>query len=247
VLGIDEELVIHQIKPDPSKPLKFKDGAKSFSIVDIASGYTSMIALTESREIFVWGSRMGIYPQPDLSLKSVERNGKIFNSAEIHQACPRMIKNNLIFHKINKIVSGHSNTALITDKGELLLQGMNEFGQLALPHEVSSLLTFFPEFVKVDALHDYFVKEVTIGSCVIHAICEHKVTGRIKLYGWGSNQNGQLALSNLEETKREPYDMTSVFIEQKSNEEDVIFDEDEIIQVTSGGFHSLFLIKKSPD
>jgi len=90
---------------------------------------------------------------------------------------------------------------------------MNEFGQLALPHEVSSLLTFFPEFVKVDALHDYFVKEVTIGSCVIHAICEHKVTGRTKLFGWGSNHNGQLALSNLEETKREPYDMTSVFIE----------------------------------
>jgi len=84
VLGIDEEMVIHQIKPDPSKPLKFKDAAKSFNIVDIASGYTSMIALTETREIFVWGSRMGIYPQPDLSLKAVEQNGKIFNSAEIH-------------------------------------------------------------------------------------------------------------------------------------------------------------------
>ena len=70
---------------------------------------------------------------------------------------------------------------------------------------------------------------MTIGACVIHAICEHKVTGRIKLYGWGSNQNGQLALSNLEEIKREPYDMTSVFIEQKSNEDDVIFDEDEIL------------------
>jgi alpha-tubulin suppressor-like RCC1 family protein len=64
----------------------------------------------------------------------------------------------LIFHKINKIVSGHSNSALITDKGELLIQGMNEFGQLSLPLEVSNLLQFFPEFVKVEALHDYFVK-----------------------------------------------------------------------------------------
>ena len=212
--------------------MKFRDANKTFNIVDIASGYASMIALTDNREIFVWGSRMGIYPQPELSLRAVEQNGKIYNSAEIHQACPRLIKNNLIFHKVNKIVSGHSNTALITDKGELLLQGMNEFGQLALPLEVSSLLTFFPEFVKVDALNDYFVKEVTIGSCTIHTICEHKVTGRIKIFGWGSNQNGQLALSDLEITKREPYDMTSVFIEQKSNGEDgedVIFDEDEIL------------------
>lgn len=80
-----------------------------------------MIALTETREIFVWGNRMGIYPQPDLTLSAIEKKAKIYNSAEIHQACPRIIKNNLIFHKINKIVSGFYNTALITDKGELLV------------------------------------------------------------------------------------------------------------------------------
>ena len=42
-------------------------------------------------------------------------------------------------------------------------------------------------------------------------------------------------------------DITSTFIEQKSigEEEDVIFDEDEIVQVTSGGFHTLVLIKKA--
>ena len=248
-LGIDDELVILQLKPDPSKPLKFKDNDKSYNIIDIASGYTSMIALTDQREIFVWGHRMGIYTQPELTLRALEQNGKVYNSAEIHQVCPRLIKNNLIFHKVNKIVSGHFNTALITDKGELLLQGMNEFGQLALPLEISGCLQFFPEFVKVDFLHDYFVKEVSLGSCVVHAICEHKVTGRIKLFGWGSNQNGQLGLSDLTVVKREPFDMTSIFIEQKSigEEEDVIFDEDEIVQVSSGGFHSLFMIKKAPD
>jgi alpha-tubulin suppressor-like RCC1 family protein len=192
---------------------------------------------------------MGIYPQPELTLSAIEQRGKIYNNAEIHQACPRLIKNNLIFHRINKIVSGHFNTALITDKGELMIQGMNEYGQLALPLEISSQLNFFPEFVKVDALNDYFVKEVALGSCVVHAICEHKVTGRIKLFGWGSNQNGQLGISDLGITKREPHDMTSIFIEQKSigEEEDVIFDEDEIVQVSSGGFHSLFLIKRAPD
>jgi alpha-tubulin suppressor-like RCC1 family protein len=70
-LGIDEELVILQLKPDPSRPLRFKDCNKTFSIMDIASGYTSMVALTDHREIFVWGHRMGIYPQPELTLSAI--------------------------------------------------------------------------------------------------------------------------------------------------------------------------------
>jgi alpha-tubulin suppressor-like RCC1 family protein len=84
--------------------------------------------------------------------------------------------------------------------------------------------------MKIDHLNDFFVKDVAIGQCVIHAICEHKSTGRIKLFGWGSNINGQLGSHDLEMIKHEPYDMTYLFIDQKSIEEsDVIFDEDDIL------------------
>jgi hypothetical protein len=47
---------------------------------------------------------------------------------DIHQNEPRLIKNNLIFYKFSKIRSGPYNSALITDKGEVLLQGINQFG-----------------------------------------------------------------------------------------------------------------------
>ena len=91
-----------------------------------------MTALTSDREVFVWGRRMGVYPPIEMTLDAMEKRGMIYNSAEIHQAGPRLVKNNLVFHNINKIINGYFNSALITDKGELLLQGMNDYGQLAL-------------------------------------------------------------------------------------------------------------------
>ena len=100
----------------------------------------------------------------ELTLASVEQKGKIYDLNEINQACPRLVKNNLIFHKISKIAAGHHNTALITNKGELLIQGMNENNQLALPQEISEHLMFFPEFRKIDFLDGYYVRDVAIGS-----------------------------------------------------------------------------------
>ena len=42
-----------------------------------------------------------------------------------------------------------------------------------------------------------------------------------------------------------PFDMTYLFIEEQSlHQEDVIFDEDDILQVVSGGQHTLVLTKK---
>jgi hypothetical protein len=84
-----------------------------------------MTALTNERKVFVWGRRMGPYPQIELTLASVEKKGLQYEYQEIHQACPRLCKNNLIFHKISKLCSGYFNTALINDQGELLIQGMN--------------------------------------------------------------------------------------------------------------------------
>lgn len=80
-----------------------------------------MIALSDKKKIFVWGRRMGIYPQIELTLASVEQKGVQYDMHEIHQASPRLCKNNLIFHKISKVCSGYFNSALITDKGELLI------------------------------------------------------------------------------------------------------------------------------
>ena len=70
--------------------------------------------------------------------------------------------------------------------------------------------------MKIDALNDFFVKEVTFSSATVHTICEHKFTAKIKLYAWGHNTYGQLGLENLETVKHEPYDMTPLFVETSS-------------------------------
>lgn len=38
-----------------------------------------MAVLTGDRDIFVWGRRMGIYPQMELTLEAVEQKGMIYN------------------------------------------------------------------------------------------------------------------------------------------------------------------------
>ena len=45
---------------------------------------------------------------------------------EVNQPAPRAMKANLIYYKIKRIISAYGNSALITDKGELLMQGINE-------------------------------------------------------------------------------------------------------------------------
>lgn len=47
---------------------------------------------------------------------------------ELNCDAPRLVKSNLIYYKINKIFAGVTTSALITDNGELLIQGMNDVG-----------------------------------------------------------------------------------------------------------------------
>ena len=47
------------------------------AIVDIAAGMSSMVALSETQQVYVWGERMGIYPSGlELSVACVEKKGR---------------------------------------------------------------------------------------------------------------------------------------------------------------------------
>ena len=64
----------------------------------------------------------------------------------------------------------------------------------------------------------------------------------MKLFAWGVNKYGQLGLADNAHIQCEPLDITHLFIEIKSIEtEDVIFDEDEIIDISCGSNHTLVL------
>merc|ERR1712091_94743 len=122
-----------------------------------------MTAVTDDFQVFVWGFRMGIYPSIQLTLDYLEKNAALYSYQEINQALPRLVKNNLVFHKIKKVFSAYKNTALVTQEGKLLLQGFNESNQLCLKPDIRGLVEFFPDFMPLDALIEYQVVDVTIG------------------------------------------------------------------------------------
>jgi len=123
--------------------------AKNEFVKDIACGYNHCVALTAMNQLFVWGRRMAAYPNLDLTFEYLNSKMNILR-VEVDQSEPRLVKNNLIFYKFTKLVCGPFNTALVTDRGDLLLHGMNDGGQMAIGKELGPLVPFFPEFKKVD-------------------------------------------------------------------------------------------------
>jgi alpha-tubulin suppressor-like RCC1 family protein len=211
---------------------------KRINIIDIASGSNCMMALSDENQIFVWGRKMAHYysvHMDSLTHASVAANGHLYGF-ENDENQPRLIKNNLTYHKITKLISGHGNCCLITRKGELLIQGMNEFGQLALSPEISQGLLHFPEFMKIDALSDFFVSDVAIGKGVINCLCEHKETKKIHLFGWGNNFQGQLLQPNLKLVQNTPLDLTP-----RIKSFSMIESESQLCQISSGLTHTLLL------
>jgi len=84
-LGSDQEKTLVQTRPD--QPLKFLDvnnTVKKVHIIDIAASAYSAVAMTDQKEIFVWGWRMGIYPIIELNLDFIELKKQFFNQQEIN-------------------------------------------------------------------------------------------------------------------------------------------------------------------
>jgi hypothetical protein len=98
--------------------VQFKDTSttekRSVHIKQISCGYNHCLALSDTNQIFVWGKRMGIYPNIELTFNQLMENGGLL-SMDIHQNEPRLVKNNLIFYKFSKIRCGPFNSALITE------------------------------------------------------------------------------------------------------------------------------------
>ena len=126
-LGHKNEKIALVLRP---KLVQFKDTSttekRQVNIRQIGCGYNHCIALSDQDQVFVWGRRMGIYPNVELTYHSLKEQTVLFH--DIHQNEPRLIKSNLIFYKFKKIQAGPFNSALITDQGEIILQGNNDFG-----------------------------------------------------------------------------------------------------------------------
>ena len=42
-------------------------------IIDLTCGFNHCVALTDTKQIHVWGKRMGIYPSCELTLSGIEK------------------------------------------------------------------------------------------------------------------------------------------------------------------------------
>jgi len=107
------------------KPVKFERPSEKQSkvnIIDIVCGLNSIMALSDRNEVFVWGRKMGLYDMAIGALDHATAAAKgWFFSQEMNQNCPRLIKNNLAYHKISKIFGGFMNFGFITEKVDLFL------------------------------------------------------------------------------------------------------------------------------
>ena len=80
---------------------------------------------------------------------------------------------------IVQISAGGSHTAVVTEKGSVLVCGSNDFGQLG--HEKSQ-----SRFEVVDLLETYEIREVSCGGA--HTVAVDRWG---KVFAWGSDDRGQ--------------------------------------------------------
>ena len=148
---------------------------------------------------------------------------------EIHQLEPRLVTNNLIFYKIRKLSAGPYNSALITDSGQVLIQGDNSFGQLGLGPEIGPLCRFFPNFRKLDFFEQnkLEVLDVTFTGGSTHFLCRDRESDKHRLFSLGNNDFGQLG-NDSKLSSHLPVEITDKI-------------PSEVIQIASGGYHTLAL------
>ena len=96
-------------------------------VKELCCGFNNCLALSDRGEVFVWGISIGVYDSIELNLQFLEAPVHLYNKTEINQASPRLMKNNLFFYSVKRIVAGPLNSALITHDSQLLVQGMNDF------------------------------------------------------------------------------------------------------------------------
>mmetsp|Transcript_18084 Transcript_18084/g.30861 ORF Transcript_18084/g.30861 Transcript_18084/m.30861 type:complete len:254 (+) Transcript_18084:2154-2915(+) len=243
-----------QMRPDPSKPVRFKedglatDPKQDARIVDIELSLNAAIALDESQRVFVWGRKMGVYPSVEMNVQSIVYKIGYPMVKEINQNVPRLVKSNLVFHKISRVFGCFHNFALVTDKNELMITGLSDFGQLVLSdclydkENIQKVLLFFPEFMMLDFFASHDILDVAIGSCTMHVLCKNRQSGATQLFGWGSNKYGQLGETEDDDefhVHYTPIDMSGLLQNLQGES-----DPTEILKVKSGERHTLLLTSK---
>lgn len=124
------------------------------------------------------------------------------------------------FENVKSITGGQHHTLVLTNDNKCLAIGRKDYGRLGLgeiDEEVDKLMP-------IKALENINVVQLECGEC-----CSFAVTEDGKTYSWGMGSNQQLGVGS-DEDQFEPVLLTGVQVKER-----------QVIRVSSGGQHSLFI------
>ncbi|ERL91683.1 hypothetical protein D910_09010 [Dendroctonus ponderosae] len=149
-------------------------GLDAYNIVRVACGATHSTALNQWGQVFSWGS---------------DYHGQLGQQlGENIQPVPKIVKALASQHVI-QLVCGQRHTVALTNNGDILAWGANNFGQLGIGLFSSSETT--PKLVA--SLRGIPIVFITCGANHTFAISK---SGAV--YGWGKNTRGQLGVNDTE-------------------------------------------------
>jgi alpha-tubulin suppressor-like RCC1 family protein len=175
-------------------------GLHGQGIVSIAAGDVHTLALSDTGDMFSFGNN-------DMGQLGTGDNRPYATVQSV---------NSLLGHKIVKIAAGRYFSLALTDKGELYSWGDNDCGQLGLGDRQDRNL---PSLVE-GALAGLKIKDICAGASF--ALCQ-TVDGEV--FGWGSNQMGQLSTGDSDNR------LTPIAID--------CFKGMELVELVAGGHHCL--------
>ncbi|XP_050295958.1 probable E3 ubiquitin-protein ligase HERC4 isoform X2 [Anthonomus grandis grandis] len=147
-------------------------GLDAYNITHVSCGANHSVALNQWGQVFSWGS---------------DYHGQLGQQlGENIQPVPKIVRN-LASHHVVQLVCGQRHTVALTNSGEILTWGANNFGQLGLGFFSSSETVPQP----VTSLRGIPIVFITCGAYHTFAISK---SGAV--YGWGKNTRGQIGLND---------------------------------------------------
>lgn len=171
-LGLGKNYMNNVGVPILIKPLSMH----KFDSVSCGKNFT--LALTAAGKVFAWGRA---------------KNGVLGTGNNISDEWDPVMIDNLC--DIVYIYAGNSHCGAINSKGKLFMWGKGDKGQLGMKILSGETCVSTPQLVSNSNISNKIVNQLALGKN--HTLA---LVSNFEVYGWGSNENGQLGISKLPPT-----------------------------------------------
>lgn len=131
------------------------------------------------------------------------------------------------FLDVKSITGGQHHTLVLTNDNKCYAVGRKDYGRLGIGENIEEEL--IDKLVPIRRLADASVQQLDCGEC-----CSFAITDDGKVYSWGMGSNQQLGVG-ADDDIFEPTQLTGLQVRDK-----------EVLKVSSGGQHTLFIAYAEP-